>query len=146
MFTRSEGFPVYPEWVDGAGGNEGSNVRSGVVAGSREPAANIRPSITSQLLRVKSEMGGINHSSRKTGSREDAKKRRGRRDDLRAAGIALRVVSVSREKSRAENHATVILSERVGVGVGAKDLRTNPDADPRAARRSFAPYRTPHPS
>src|SRR5258708_1266882 len=39
---------------------------------------------------------------------------------------------------------TVILSERVGAGVGAKDRRTKPGADPRASRTSFDPPRT-HP-
>src|SRR5258708_40139403 len=41
---------------------------------------------------------------------------------------------------------SVILSERVGVGVGAKDPRTNPGADPRSSQRSFAPLGPTHPS
>src|SRR5260370_4395449 len=41
---------------------------------------------------------------------------------------------------------SVILSERVGAGVGAKDPRTNPGADPRSSQRSFAPLGPTHPS
>src|SRR5258708_36355298 len=51
-----------------------------------------------------------------------------------------------RSLSRAQNHPSVILSERVGAGMGAKDLRTNPGADPGLARRSFAPLGPTHPS
>src|SRR5260221_1480410 len=51
-----------------------------------------------------------------------------------------------RSLSRAQNHPSVILSERVGAGVGAKDLRTNPGVDPRSLRRSFAPLGPAHPS
>ena len=59
----------------------------------------------------------------------------------------LRALMVYRSSlSRAQGHPTVILSERVGAWVGAKDLRTNPDAEPRAARRSFAPLGPTHPS
>src|SRR5258708_30593991 len=35
--------------------------------------------------------------------------------------------------------------ERVGAGMGEKDLRTNPGADPRVARRFFAHPRTHRP-
>src|SRR5260221_13977668 len=45
-----------------------------------------------------------------------------------------------------KNHPPVILSERVGAGVGAKDRRTNPGADPRSSQRSFAPLGPTHPS
>src|SRR5260370_15780959 len=34
----------------------------------------------------------------------------------------------------------VILSERVGAGVGAKDRRTNPGVDPQARRRKVGPH------
>src|SRR5258708_34840994 len=58
----------------------------------------------------------------------------------------MRVAVFRRSLSRAENHPTVILSERGGAGVGAKDPRTNPGADPRSSQRSFAPPGPTHPS
>ncbi len=51
-----------------------------------------------------------------------------------------------RSLSRAKNHPPVILSERVGAGLGAKDRRTNPGAVPRSARRSLSPLGPTHPS
>ena len=42
------------------------------------------------------------------------------------------------EAARSPNFPPVILSERVGAGVGAKDRRTNPGVDPQARRRKVA--------
>jgi len=100
------------------------------------------------------------HPERRVGVRKGAKDRRAARGSApgfvrrsfapaRAPALSLRmtgwVVLDSRRRTPANPHKTYefLGSERVGAGVGAKDLRASRGAGPWTARRSFAPFRTP---